>query len=137
MNCVQVIREADGVRRGRCSASPGAVWCVLARAFVGILANAHVCPPVPSCCLVRSVELTRPVFQMVSGGKLFSHPSRLDRGYVLEKLMQFHRQHETPPSQIVSDLRTAAEQIPSANHIEEAMPLKGFHSKSRRSRLLN
>lgn len=79
-------------------------------------------------------RLTRPVFQMVSGGKLYSHPSRLDRGYVLEKLMNFHRQHGTSPSQIVNDLRVAIEQIPAAHYLQEASPLKGFHAKSRRSR---
>ncbi len=79
-------------------------------------------------------RLTRPVFQMVSGGKLYSHPSRLDRGYVLEKIMQFHRDHETAPARIVAVLQLAAEQIPSAHHAEEAAPLNTFYQKSIRSR---
>ncbi len=53
----------------------------------------------------------RPVFQMVSGRKLYRHPSRLDRGYVMEKLLTFHREHQTPPVEIVGDLQQAARQI--------------------------
>jgi transposase len=79
-------------------------------------------------------RLSRPIFQMVSGRKLYSHPSRLDRGYVLEKLMEFHRDRGTPPSQIVTDLRHAADQIPAIYHSAEATPLKAFHEKSKRSR---
>jgi len=79
-------------------------------------------------------RLSRPIFQMVSGRKLYSHPSQLDRGYVLEKLMEFHRDRGTPPSQIVTDLRHASEQIPSSYHAAEATPLRAFHEKSKRSR---
>ncbi len=64
----------------------------------------------------------RPVFQMVSGRKLYRHPSRLDRGYVMEKLLTFHREHKTPPHEIFGDLQQAARQIPKQKHLEEAAP---------------
>ncbi|MCP4303118.1 MAG: IS110 family transposase [Gammaproteobacteria bacterium] len=79
-------------------------------------------------------RLTRIVFQMIFGRKLFQHPSRLDRGYVMEKLLVYHREHQTPPDVIVRDLERAAEQIPKASHAEEAKPLVSIYQKARRSR---
>ncbi len=76
----------------------------------------------------------RPVFQMVSGGKLYQHPSRLDRGYVMDKLLTFHREHKTVPYEIVRDLRQAAEQIPKHAYAEEAAPLQAARERFRRSR---
>lgn len=76
----------------------------------------------------------RPVFQMVSGRKLYRHPSRLDRSYVMDKLLTFHREHQTPPVEIVGDLRQAARQIPQRDHLEEAAPLQTIHERCRRSR---
>jgi len=79
-------------------------------------------------------RVVRPVFRMVSGGKLYRHPGGLDRGYVLDKLLAFHRAHETPPHEIVRDLKHAAEQIPKDAHLEEAVPLRTMHERCRRSR---
>jgi hypothetical protein len=79
-------------------------------------------------------RLTRTVFQMISGRQLYCHPSRLDRGYVLDKLLTYHRQHQTPPHRIVHDLEQAAQQIPKSAHAEEARPLQQAAEKSRRSR---
>jgi len=76
----------------------------------------------------------RPVFQMVSGRKLYRHPSRLDRGYVMDKLFVFHREHQTPPHEIVRDLQQAAGQIPKRNRLEEAAPLQTTYERCRRSR---
>jgi transposase len=76
----------------------------------------------------------RPVFQMVSGGKLYRHPSRLDRGYVLDKLLAFYRAHQTPPHEIVDDLKQAARQIPKPDRLEEAAPLQTVYERCRRSR---
>jgi hypothetical protein len=77
---------------------------------------------------------TRTVFQMVSGRQLYRHPSRLDRGYVLDKLLAFFREHDTPPHEILRDLRQAAEQIPRRDYATEAVPLQGVCSRGRRSR---
>ena len=76
----------------------------------------------------------RPVFQMVSGRKLYRHPCRLDRGYVMDKLLVFHRDHQTPPHEIVRDLQLAAEQIPKRDRLEEAGPLRTTYARCRRSR---
>ena len=77
---------------------------------------------------------SRPVFQMVSGGTLYRHPCRLDRGYVLDKLLTFHREHETPPHEIVGDMQQAVRQIPKKDHSDEAGPLQSKYARCRRSR---
>ncbi len=78
--------------------------------------------------------MTRVVFQMVSGRQLYHHPSRLDRSYVMEQLLTFHRGHNTPPHVIVADLEQAVRQIPKSAHAQEAKPLTMAYEKSRRSR---
>lgn len=77
---------------------------------------------------------TRTVFQMVSGRRLYLHPSRLDRQYVLDKLLKFHREHATAPLEILRDLREAAAQIPKRHQAEEVPPLEEACRKARRSR---
>jgi hypothetical protein len=76
----------------------------------------------------------RTVFQMVAGRKLYAHPSRLNRGYVMDKLLTFHEEHQTPPHEILRDLELAAVQIPRANHRQEAEPLEARCAKAFRSR---
>lgn len=77
---------------------------------------------------------TRTVFQMVSGRRLYEHPSRLDRQYVLDKLLSFHREHGTPPHEILRDLQEAAAQIPKSHRAAEAEPLSRICQRARRSR---
>ena len=79
-------------------------------------------------------RVTRTVFQMVSGRQLYRHPSRLDRGYVIDKLLEFHKEHQTPPAEILRDLREAAAQIPKAEQAAEAQPLREACRKACRSR---
>ena len=79
-------------------------------------------------------RITRSVFSMIFGRKLYQHPSRLDRGYVMDKLLTFHREHETTPAIIVRDLEHAAQQIPKSDHAEEAAPLRERQIRSQRSR---
>ena len=81
-------------------------------------------------------RLTRTVFQMVSGRQLYQHPSRLDRGYVLDKLLTFHREHKTSPAVIVRDLKHASDQLPvtGKGRQEEGIQLRGTAMKARRSR---
>ena len=79
-------------------------------------------------------RLTRSVFQMVSGRRLYHHPSRLDRQYVLDKLLTFHQEHETPPHEILRDLQHAADQIPEHERAAEAEPLRARYEKCRHSR---
>jgi hypothetical protein len=77
----------------------------------------------------------RTVFQMVSGRRLYQHASRLDRDYVLDKLLEFHQEHHTPPQEILRDLKLAAEQIPRHEQAAEATPLVQRYQQCRRSRL--
>ena len=77
----------------------------------------------------------RTVFQMVSGRRLYHHASRLDRDYVLDKLLEFHQQHHTPPHEILRDLQLAAQQIPKHEQAAEAAPLVTRCQLLRRSRL--
>ncbi len=86
-----------------------------------------------SRCRVAN-RATRIVFQMVSGRQLFRHPSRLDRLYVMDKLMTYHLEHQTPPHEILRDLEQAAMQIPQADHAAEAAPLLRTYQRSQRSR---
>jgi hypothetical protein len=72
---------------------------------------------------------------MVSGRRLYHHPSRLDREYVLDKLFAFHLDHGTPPHSILRDLTEAAGQIPQPEQAAEAAPLLARYQKCRRSRL--
>lgn len=76
----------------------------------------------------------RTVFQMVSGRRLYHHPSRLDRQYVLDKLLTFHQDHKTPPQEILRDLQQAAEQIPKHEQTSEAQPLQQRYERACRSR---
>jgi hypothetical protein len=76
----------------------------------------------------------RSVFQIVSGRRLYRHPSRLDRPYVLDKLLLFHREHRTSPPDILRDLNLATAQIPNHEHATEAAPLRQQYERARRSR---
>ena len=92
----------------------------------------HVDPRDIRCRVANRV--TRTVFHMVSGRRLYQHPSRVDRSYVLDKLLKFHQEHGTPVAEILRDLRAAAEQIPPPDRAAEAKPLQQACRQARRSR---
>ena len=79
-------------------------------------------------------RVTRCVFQMVAGRKLFTHPSRLDRGYVLKKLLDFHREHDSKMAAILDDLKAAAEFLPKNGYADEAKQLAEIQRKAANSR---
>lgn len=79
-------------------------------------------------------RMTRTVFTMVSGKQVYRHPSRLDRGYIIDKLMAFHREHKTGPAVIVRDMKNAADQVPANARAEEAARVGEIRRKSMRSR---
>lgn len=79
-------------------------------------------------------RFTRIAFQMVAGGQLFQHPSRPQRGYVLDKLIEFHHERETAADQILRDLQRACGQIPASQHVSEAAPLQRRLQKAQRWR---
>lgn len=86
------------------------------------------------CKVAAASRFSRIAFQIVSGRKVFQHPSGGDRDYILDKLLDFHRAHETDPAQILSDLHAAAGQVPQQEHAAEAVPLQAKLDKSRRAR---
>ena len=45
-------------------------------------------------------RFTRILYQIVAGRKVFQHSSQCERDYLLDKLLEFHRQHATPPKQV-------------------------------------
>jgi len=79
-------------------------------------------------------RLTRIMFQIVAGGKVFQHPSQCQRDYVLDKLLDFHREHDTLPEFVLRDLHAARRQIPAGEHANEAAPLQTRYEKARRCR---
>jgi hypothetical protein len=81
-----------------------------------------------------AMRFSRISFQMVAGGKVFDHPAARQRDYVLEKLIAFHRQHQTPAPQVQHDLRRASMQLPPGEHAAEARPLQEELSRIQQNR---
>jgi hypothetical protein len=65
----------------------------------------------------------RIAYQMVAGGRVFSHPCCQRRDYILNKLMKFHMENATPMIQAERTLASAVEQIPGPDRVAEAAPL--------------
>lgn len=70
-----------------------------------------------------ALRFCRIAFQMVAGRQVFRHPSLQGRHYILDKLTAFHRQHDTPMTEVLRDLQAAVGWIPSREHAAEARPL--------------
>ncbi len=70
-----------------------------------------------------AMRFARIAFHIVAGRQVFQHPATRERGYVLEKLIVFHREHDTPMSQVLADLDAAVTQLPASAHAAEAAPL--------------
>jgi transposase len=70
-----------------------------------------------------AARFCRIAFHLVAGRQLFRHPSCRDRGYVLDKLLAFHLEHQTPYPEILRDLYQAVDLIPKKEHAAEAEPL--------------
>jgi transposase len=68
-------------------------------------------------------RFSRLAYAMVAGKQLFSHPCCQQRHYILDKLLEFHGAHGTPPAQMQADLQAVVTQLPSNSHEEEARPL--------------
>lgn len=90
-----------------------------------------------STCDIRcriANRITRAIFQIVSGRRLFDHPSQLDRNYIMQKLLDYHHDHRISPGDTVRNLETAAHQIPQQYQQEQVRPLQQFCKKAQRSR---
>jgi hypothetical protein len=70
-----------------------------------------------------AARFCRIAFHLVAGRQVFRHPSCRDRGYILDKLLAFHLEHETPYPEILRDLFQAIDLIPKKEHAAEAEPL--------------
>jgi hypothetical protein len=75
-------------------------------------------------CVRAAKRFCRIAYQMVAGRQVFRHPSCRRRHKILEKLINFYTVHETKMTQILRDLRAAADWIPSAEYAAEAEPLQ-------------
>jgi transposase len=69
------------------------------------------------------LRFCRIAFQMVAGRQVFRHPCIQGRHCILDKLTAFHREHDTPMTQVLSDLQAAVGQLPPREFAAEARPL--------------
>ena len=69
-------------------------------------------------------RFSRISFQMVAGAQVFRHPGVRDRDYVLQKLIAFHHEQQTPALQVQQDLQQVITQLPPGEHAAEARPLQ-------------
>ncbi|MEZ6130470.1 MAG: transposase [Planctomycetaceae bacterium] len=79
-------------------------------------------------------RMTRVVFKMVAGRQIYRHPSRLDRGYVMDKLLTFFREHTISPAVTVRDLKFVADHLQKHDQREEGEKLREAALKAQRSR---
>lgn len=71
---------------------------------------------------------------MIAGRKTFQHRRRLDRGYLMQKLLGFLRERETPAFTILTILNDAADQLPKTARAEEAQLRADIQGKAANSR---
>lgn len=72
-----------------------------------------------------AARFCRIAFHLVAGRQVFHHVSCRERGYILDKLLAFHLDHDTPYPELLRDLHHALDQIPTKDHAAEAVPLAG------------
>jgi transposase len=76
--------------------------------------------------VVRAAKrFCRIAYHMVAGRRVFRHPSCRERHYILQKLLIFYGEHETPMEQVRRDLGAAVDWIPRAEYAAEAERLPG------------
>lgn len=69
-------------------------------------------------------RLSRLAYTIVAGKQLFPHPCCQPRHYILQKLLEFHSDHGTPPAELRQDLETVIAQLPATIRKEETQPLQ-------------
>lgn len=79
-------------------------------------------------------RFSRIAYHMVAGRQVFRHPCLRERGSILDKLLAFHSEHETPIEAMMRDLHQAAAQVPPKEHAAEAQPLQQRLERQRRRR---
>jgi hypothetical protein len=65
----------------------------------------------------------RIAYHLVAGDHAFRHPAMQQRCYVLDKLLAFHRDHDTPVAPMLADVQAALAQLPRSAYAAEAQPL--------------
>jgi len=78
-------------------------------------------------------RFTRILYQIVAGRQVFHHPAQSDSDCILDKLLEFHRDHDTQPDKTLIDLNTAIRQIPEKEFKHEVTPLKVHYERTKRS----
>ena len=68
-------------------------------------------------------RFSRMAYHIVASRQILEHPALCKRGYILDKLIDFHQEHRTPPSATMADLQAATAQLPSNQYATEALPL--------------
>jgi hypothetical protein len=71
-----------------------------------------------------AARFCRIAFQMVAGRQVFRHPCLRERGYILDKLLAFHVEHQTPMQDTMRDLHHTVTHIPKSEYAAEAKPLQ-------------
>jgi transposase len=77
---------------------------------------------------------SRIAFHMLAGGRVFNHRCCRQRHYILEKLIEFAREHQTPADELLGGLRAAINQLPGTEHHAEAQPLQTYLQRTRAAR---
>lgn len=73
----------------------------------------------------------RMIYQIVAGRQVWRGKG-VDREYLLMKLREFHRTHQTPLDQTVRDMDEAFEWLPKSTYPSEAKSLRELAQKKRR-----
>jgi transposase len=81
-----------------------------------------------------ATRFTRVLFQLVSGRQILRHPGMRGRDAILNKLLRFHVDHQTPMPLVLSTLQDAVGQLPAGSQAEEAAPLAAELAKAQSSR---
>ena len=79
-------------------------------------------------------RLSRITFQMVAGSAAFHHPACQGPPAVLEKLMEFHNEHEINLTTTRTNLQHAAAQLPAAERMREREVWKAKQAEIRGKR---
>jgi transposase len=69
------------------------------------------------------MRFCRIAYHMVAGKQVFNHPCLRERGWILDKLLAFHLERDTPWPTILADLQQAIAHLPGKEHAAEAKPL--------------
>jgi transposase len=80
------------------------------------------------------VRFCRIAYHMVAGRQVFRHPCLRERSYILDKVLAFHGEHETPIVDMMQDLNHALAHVPKREHATEARPLRERLEREQRRR---